>query len=148
VKYSNEKKLRQKFFRSDFKNKKIKEESILKYKNYNLTTGKNLYDKENSSIYSNLIIAKNLLNKFNSCSQKSELVINILENSSLQSNNYYINNSEELIDYLSVNNTINYEENNIKTPTKNFNIEKKNIFSTPKDKIKVFQENSFISKNK
>ena len=148
VKYSNEKKLRQKFFRSDFKNKKIKEESILKYKNYNLTTGKNLYDKENSSIYSNLIIAKNLLNKFNSCSQKSELVINILENSSLQSNNYYINNSEELIDYLSVNNTINYEENNIKTPTKNFNIEKKNIFSTPKDKIKVFKVNSFISKNK
>ena len=148
VKYSNEKKLRQKFFRSDFKNKKIKEESILKYKNYNLTTGKNLYDKENSSIYSNLIIAKNLLNKFNSCSQKSELVINILENSSLQSNNYYINNSEELIDYLSVNNTINYEENNIKTLTKNFNIEKKNIFSTPKDKIKVFKVNSFISKNK
>jgi hypothetical protein len=123
-------------------------QSILKYKNYNLTTGKNLYDKENSSIYSNLIISKNLLNKFNSCSQKSELVINILENSSLQSNNYYINNSEELIDYLSVNNTINYEDNNIKTPTKNFNIEKKNIFSTPKDKIKVFQENSFISKNK
>ena len=40
MKYSNEKKLRQKFFRSDFKNKKIKEESILKYKNYNLTTGK------------------------------------------------------------------------------------------------------------
>ena len=76
------------------------------------------------------------------------MVINILENSSLQSNNYYINNSEELIDYLSVNNTINYEENNIKTPTKNCNIEKKNIFSTPKDKIKVFQENSFISKNK
>ena len=147
-KIKEEKKLRQKFFRSDFKNKKIKEESILKYKNYNLTTGKNLYDKENSSIYSNLIIAKNLLNKFNSCSQKSELVINILENSSLQSNNYYINNSEELIDYLSVNNTINYEENNIKTPTKNFSVEKKNIFSTPKDKIKVFKVNSFISKNK
>lgn len=134
IKYSNEKKLRKKFYKSDFKINKNKNESFLDIKIINMTNQKKYYfNKENSSLLSNNIIAKNLINNFNSCSKKSELIINILHNSSYLSKN----TNNEIINFSSSNNSII-----------NNNQNEENIYSTPKEKIKSFKINSFISKTK
>ena len=139
LKYSNEKKLRKKFYKSDFKINKNKNESLVDIKLINLTNQKNnFFNKENSSLLSNNIIAKNLLNNFNSCTKKSELIINFLPNSSYLSNKSNKNTSNEIINFSSSNNSI--INNNIN--------EENNIYLTPKDKIKTFKTNSFISKTK
>ena len=134
IKYSNEKKLRKKFYKSDFKINKNKNESFLDIKIINMTNQKKYYfNKENSSLLSNNIIAKNLINNFNSCSKKSELIINILHNSSYLSKN----TNNEIINFSSSNNSII-----------NNNQNEENIFSTPKEKIKSFKINSFKSQTK
>ena len=91
------------------------------------------FNKENSSLLSNNIIAKNLINNFNSCSKKSELIINILHNSSYLSKN----TNNEIINFSSSNNSII-----------NNNQNEENIYSTPKEKIKSFKINSFKSQTK
>ena len=134
IKYSNEKKLRKKFYKSDFKINKNKNESFLDIKIINMTNQKKYYfNKENSSLLSNNIIAKNLINNFNSCSKKSELIINILHNSSYLSKN----TNNEIINFSSSNNSII-----------NNNQNEENIYSTPKEKIKSFKINSFKSQTK
>ena len=171
LKSSNDKKLRQKFFKSEFRNKRIKNLKEVEFFKSQVVKRKDKKNKEsinnNSSSSSNIIIAQNLLNKFNSCSRKSKS--NNIETPSSQNQKKEINNnsiiikntskisSGELIDFLSENNILNNDnitENENLTPIKkidsnniiNNNYNNNSNFSTPKNNIKPF--NLYITSNK
>ena len=163
IKSSNDKKLRQKFYKSEFRNKRVKNSKEIEFFKSQVIKRKEKKNKEsnnnNSSSSSNIIIAQNLLNKFNSCSRKSKsnnIETPSSKNQKKENNNSMIvkNSSKissaELIDYLSENNLFNYDtitENDYlnSTPIKKKENNYYN-FSTPKRKIKAF--NLYISSNK
>ena len=174
----SEKRLRKKFFRSEFKiqfekNQKNNNNS-LNFKNNNNSNNNN-FQLENSSS-SNVIIAKNLMNKFNSCSKKDSFSSKSknLNEIKIYEDDYIFKKSSktpsaELLDFLSENKSENKEENkeylftpirkistisnNIFEKDTNYNTNNvlNNIFSTPKSKIKefkIFDENSYKIKPK
>ena len=141
----SEKRLRKKFFRSEFKiqfekNQKNNNNSLnFKNNNNSINNNNNInFQLENSSS-SNIIIAKNLMNKFNSCSKKdsfSSKSKNVNEIKIYEDDFIFKKSSKtpsaELIDFLSENleNNENKEENKeyLFTPIRKISTISNNIF--------------------
>ena len=138
----SEKRLRKKFFRSEFKiqfakNQKNNNNSLNFKDNNNLNNNNNNFENSSSS---NIIIAKNLMNKFNSCSKKDSLSSkskNVNEIKIYEDDFIYKKSSKtpsaELIDFLSENlenKSENKEENKeyLITPIRKISNISNNIF--------------------